>query len=87
MWLVTGGRLTAWWEMQSLGPRLQRPLASCALASLPYGRAVNGTWLALFWDSLGCDPSVSTTGVTVQHESLPTGNVLFIFCFSAIPTV
>ena len=46
MWLATGSPLTAWWETWPLGPRLQWPLAFCAPASLPHGRAVNGSWLS-----------------------------------------
>ena len=84
MGLATGSPLTAWWETWPLRPRLQWPLAFCALASLPHGRAVNGSWLTLLWYLLGYDTLVSTTDATVRQQSLPTGNILF-FPFVSLP--
>ena len=50
MWLVTGSQLTAWREMQSLGPRLQQPIAFCLSAFKERGHKWQPTC------SLGHDP-------------------------------
>ena len=56
-WSATGSLLTVWWEMSSLGPRLQQPLALQLWlhtpASLPpEGEGLYGSQLDLLWYSL-----------------------------------
>ena len=56
-WLATGGLLTVWWKMLSLGPRLQQPSSSGSgfhkPPSLPpAGEGPICSQLALFWYSL-----------------------------------
>ena len=75
MWLATENLLTVWWKMQSLGLRLQQPLAfwlwlsqACLSASGEGGPYVAASLLSFGIHSILC--SVIMPGVTMRLKSL-----------------
>ena len=97
MWLATGSPLTVWWKMQSLGARLQQPLAFQIWLSqrlslcLWGGRALNDSRIVIFRYFLMHNPLFceSTRGHHVALESLflgaGRGSVIGLpFCVSGV---